>query len=80
MEIDPATGDLKQSVLLPNANPGMIDLVAAGRMVYALSPGTVGEGKANVVVVDVGGERIRQVQVFELGGVGSSAQGLAVLV
>ncbi|CAF9915808.1 MAG: hypothetical protein HETSPECPRED_002588 [Heterodermia speciosa] len=80
VEIDPATGDLKQSVLLPNANPGMIDLVAAGRMVYALSPGTVGEGKANVVVVDVGGERIRQVQVFELGGVGSSAQGLAVLV
>lgn len=81
VEIDPANGETKQSVTLPNNNPGMIDLVAAGKMVYALSPGKEVGGKAKVVVMDVGaGGKIKQVQNFEVKGVGSSAQGLTALL
>ncbi|KAL8788301.1 MAG: hypothetical protein Q9195_007357 [Heterodermia aff. obscurata] len=82
VEIDPVKGGVKQSVVLPNKNPGMIDLVATpAGMVYALSPGKGGgKGGAAVVVVDVGGGAIRQVQNFEVGGVGSSAQGLTALL
>ena len=78
VEIDPASGALKQSVNLPNANPGMIDLVAAGKMVYALSPGNANT-KAAVTVMDVSGKAIKQVQNFEPKGVSSSAQGLTFM-
>lgn len=86
VEIDPATGAIKQSVKLPNGNPGMIDLVASkAGMVYALAPGNGGMNgtstEAAVVVVDVRGGGIRQVQNFDVSGmgVGSSAMGLTAV-
>ena len=57
----------------------MVDLVASkAGLVYALSPGFPGfaNGTAAVVVVDVRGGGIRQVQDFVLSGVRSSAMGL----
>lgn len=80
VEIDPASGELKQNVKLPNNNPGMIDLVAVGKMVYALSPGGNGETKPAVVVMDVSGGEIKQVQNFEpMGGV-ATAVGLTFVL
>ncbi|KAK5651995.1 hypothetical protein OQA88_10898 [Cercophora sp. LCS_1] len=67
--------------LSANGDPGLIDLRAAGDFVYALSPGN-GTTQAAVTVVDVSGGRgtARQVQHFELGGVGGrNSMGMAVL-
>ena len=79
VEIDPGPGEIKHSVNLPNANPGMIDLVAAGKMVYALSPGN-GTTKAAVAVMDVSGGDIRQVQNFEVKGAGASSMGMTFVM
>ena len=79
VEIDPGSGEIKHSVSLPNANPGMIDLVAAGKMVYALSPGN-GTTKAAVVVMDVSGRDIKQVQNFEVKGAGASSMGMTFVM
>ena len=53
VEVDPASERILQSTSLPNANPGIVDLVAAEKMVYALSPGDGKKTKAAVAVVDV---------------------------
>lgn len=79
VEIDPSTGTTLQITTLPNKNPGMIDLVTAGRFLYALSPASPGRQGA-VVVVEVGSGAPRMVQNFESKVAGSAAQGMAILV
>ncbi|OIW33070.1 hypothetical protein CONLIGDRAFT_695437 [Coniochaeta ligniaria NRRL 30616] len=70
---------LGQIDLSSNGDPGLIDLRAAGNFVYALSPGN-GTTSPAVTVVDAIGAR--QVQHFQLQGLGvsKSAMGMAVLV
>jgi DNA-binding beta-propeller fold protein YncE len=70
---------LGQIDLSANGDPGLIDLRAAGRFVYALSPGN-GTSPAAVTVVDVMAKK--QVQHFMLQsvGAGKNAQGMAVLL
>lgn len=65
--------------LSANGDPGLIDLRAAGGFVYALSPGN-GTTLPAVTVLDARSKK--QVQHFQLKGVGASknAQGMAVLV
>jgi hypothetical protein len=67
--------------LSANGDPGLIDLKAAGRFVYALSPGN-GTTDAAVTVMDVSGGPGKAVmaQHFSLKalGVGKNAQGMAV--
>jgi hypothetical protein len=69
--------------LSASGDPGFIDMVAAGNFLYALSPGD-GTTQAAVTVLDVSGGTgtANMVQRFELGGlgVGTRAQGMAVLV
>ncbi|KAK1958878.1 hypothetical protein LY78DRAFT_707365 [Colletotrichum sublineola] len=64
--------------LSANGDPGLTDLKAAGKFVYALSPGN-GTTPAAITVVDAAAKK--QVQHFELDkfGVGKNAQGMAVL-
>lgn len=79
VEVDPANGNILQSTNLPNANPGMIDLVAAGMMVYALSPGDGKTTRCSVAALDVSFRPAKQVQNFEPKGAGKSSQGLTAL-
>ena len=79
MEVDPLTEDVKQITYLPNDAPGMIDLTAAGKLLYVLSPGN-GTTKPAVVVVDVSERPAKQVQLFEPEGVPKSAQGMAMIL
>lgn len=58
IEVDTATGELVATINSANGNPGMIDLVAAGNFIYALSPGN-NATKAAVAVFDVSGGRGR---------------------
>ncbi|KAJ4351132.1 uncharacterized protein N0V89_006471 [Didymosphaeria variabile] len=60
------------------ADPGLIDLKASGNFLYALSPGN-GTSQAAISVLNVKSKQL--VQHAELGaiGVGSTAQGMAVL-
>jgi hypothetical protein len=69
---------LSEIDLSANDDPGLIDLVAAGDFVYALSPGS-GATQAAVTVVDAVGKK--QVQHLQLESVGLSrtAQGMALL-
>ncbi|KAI0532188.1 hypothetical protein GGR58DRAFT_491110 [Xylaria digitata] len=64
--------------LSANGDPGLIDLRAAGHLVYALSPGN-GTAPAAVTVVDAVTKK--QVQHFQLQGInfGKNAQGMALL-
>ncbi|OAL55137.1 hypothetical protein IQ07DRAFT_499576 [Pyrenochaeta sp. DS3sAY3a] len=73
---------LGQLDLSANADPGLIDLKAAGNFIYALSPGN-GTTQAAVTVLDVCGGQgsLKQMQHFELKGLaGKNAQGMAVLL
>ena len=81
VEITPSTGAILKIVGLPNGNPGMQDMVASrAGFVYALAPRKDGEGgKAAVAVVDVRGGGIKQVQNFEVPGVGGAATGLTAV-
>ena len=79
VEVDPASGQIMQSTNLPNANPGMIDLVAGGKMVYALSPGNGTIGCA-VAVMDVSQRPAKLVQNFEPKGAGKSSQGMTAFM
>ncbi|KAI0443997.1 hypothetical protein F4803DRAFT_283302 [Xylaria telfairii] len=65
--------------LSTNGDPGLIDLRAAGNLVYALSPGN-GSTPAAITVVDAVTKK--QVQHFQLEGIdfGKRAQGMAILV
>ena len=68
--------------LSAGGDPGFIDIAAGGNFLYALSPGN-GTTEAAVTVLDVSGGpgSAKIVQRFGLGGlgVGSRAQGMAVL-
>ncbi|KIW45490.1 uncharacterized protein PV06_03877 [Exophiala oligosperma] len=72
---------LSTTDLSADGDPGLIDLVAAGNFIYALSPGN-GTTPAAVSVVDVSGGQgsAKLVQHFSLEsmGVGKNAQGMAV--
>ncbi|KAI3327361.1 hypothetical protein HD806DRAFT_520230 [Xylariaceae sp. AK1471] len=65
--------------LSANGDPGLIDLKAAGDLIYALSPGN-GTTPAAITVVDAVTKK--QVQHFQLQGmnVGRNAQGMAMLM
>ncbi|KAM0273144.1 hypothetical protein ACHAQH_008464 [Verticillium albo-atrum] len=65
--------------LSANGDPGLIDLRASGKFIYALSPGNE-TTQAAVTVVDAMSKK--QVQHFELGamGAGKNAMGMAVLI
>jgi hypothetical protein len=56
VEVDTQTGAIVSTFNSTNGNPGMIDLVAAGNFVYALSPGN-NSTKPAVAVFDVSGGR-----------------------
>lgn len=56
VEIDTATGQIVKDLESTNGNPGMIDLVIAGRFIYTLSPGNA-TTKTSVAVFDVSGGR-----------------------
>ncbi|KAL8942672.1 MAG: hypothetical protein Q9216_001526 [Gyalolechia sp. 2 TL-2023] len=79
VEIDPATGAVLQATDLNDGQPGLLDIVAAGKMVYALSPGN-GTTKATVVVMDVSARPARLVQSFEPEGGMRFSQGLTAFM
>ncbi|KAF2183559.1 hypothetical protein K469DRAFT_690015 [Zopfia rhizophila CBS 207.26] len=62
-----------------SADPGLIDLRAAGGFVYALSPGN-GTSEAAVSVVDAQSKQLVQHATLGKIGVGANAMGMAVLV
>lgn len=64
--------------LSANGDPGLIDLKAAGSMIYALSPGN---GTTNAAVTVVGAQSKQQVQHLDMSSLGldKNAQGMAVL-
>lgn len=80
IEIDVTTGAIIKELALANGNPGMIDLEAAGKFIYALSPGSA-NATSKVAVFDVSGGKgnAKAIQNFGLKGVGPRAQGMAVL-
>lgn len=80
VEADLANGTIISNITPPNENPGMIDLVAAGNHVYALSPGN-GTTPASVAVFDISGGpgTAEAVQNFAVNGADKSAQGIAFL-
>ena len=83
VEVDPASGDILQSTTIPNRNPGMIDLMSAGNMVYALAPGN-GNTPASVVVMQTAGKGtpVKTVQNADLtvSGAGTKSQGMAIML
>ena len=78
VEVDLQTGELVTDLQSQNGNPGMIDLQASGKMVYALAPGN-GTTPAAVTVFDVGGGRgsAKEVQNFVVSGADNRAMGMA---
>lgn len=77
-EVDLQTGALVADLQSQNGNPGMIDLQAAGGMVYALAPGN-GTTPAAVTVFDVSGGKgtAKEVQNFVVEGADNRAMGMA---
>ena len=63
---------------LSNGDPGLIDLKAGGRFVYALSPGNGTTASAVTVVDAFSGKQVQHFALSSLGA-GKSAQGMAVL-
>ncbi|KAM0809492.1 hypothetical protein AB5N19_09836 [Seiridium cardinale] len=70
---------ISQIDLNANGDPGLIDLKAAGRFIYALSPGN-GTTQAAVTVVDAISKRQVQHIQLEQAGLSKNAQGIAVLI
>lgn len=79
VEIDPRTGKILQVTPLANKNPGMVDIVSAGRFLYALSPASPGI-QGTVVVLEVGSGAARLVQTLGLNTAGIASQGLTISV
>lgn len=65
--------------LATNGDPGLIDLEAAGKFVYALSPGN-GTTPAAVTVVDVTSKAQVQHLQLKVAGLSKNAQGMALLL
>ncbi|KAK8098779.1 uncharacterized protein PG998_012020 [Apiospora kogelbergensis] len=63
--------------LSANGDPGLIDLMAGGNFIYALSPGN-GSTPTAITVVDA----IKKIQVqhFQIGSAGKNSMGLAMMV
>jgi hypothetical protein len=80
VEMDLTTGDIISDVDSGNNGQGMIDLMAAGQHVYALSPGN-GTVNGAVTVFDISGGpgSVRSVQNLVLPGITRFAEGMAVL-
>ncbi|KAK0112196.1 hypothetical protein ONS96_001448 [Cadophora gregata f. sp. sojae] len=77
VEIDPTSGSIVKNLASTNGNPGLIDVVSAGKFIYALSPGNATVGAA-VTVFDVSGGSgsTKEIQNFRLNGVTSSVMGM----
>lgn len=80
VELDLGTGAIVSDIDAGNNGQGMIDLVAVGRRIYALSPGN-GTVNAAVTVFDISGGRgsAKSIQNLEIPGIGRFAEGMAVL-
>lgn len=78
VEADLNNGSIISKAVPSNGNPGMIDLVAAGNKVYALSPGN-GTASASVAVFDVsaGPGKAKAIQNFAVDGADKNSQGMA---
>lgn len=79
-ELDQKTGDVLATQNVTNTNPGMTNVVAAGKFVYALSPGN-GTSRPAIVVFDASaGQRWAQhIENFEIPGqISAAAHGLGV--
>lgn len=63
--------------LSANGDPGLIDLMAGGNFIYALSPGN-GSTPTAITVVDA--IKKTQVQHFQIGSAGKNSMGLAMMV
>lgn len=76
VEIDPNDGSIVKQLELTNGNPGMIDLAAAGKFVYALSPAN----GTKVGVFDVSGGKgaVKEVQNFQVAAEGNSASSMGM--
>ncbi|KAI9680106.1 MAG: hypothetical protein M1817_005123 [Caeruleum heppii] len=79
-ELDQKDADVIAVQDVPNKNPGMIGVVAAGRFVYGLSPGNATARPAIAVFDAKDGQKwARHIQNYEIGGtVTPSCEGLAV--
>ena len=80
VELDLTTGAIVSDVDSGNNGQGMIDLMAAGQRIYALSPGN-GTVNGAVTVFDVSGGRgsVKSIQNLEIPGITRFAEGMAVL-
>ncbi|KAI4174643.1 MAG: hypothetical protein LQ343_002216 [Gyalolechia ehrenbergii] len=78
VEIDPASGAVRQSTDLNDGQPGLLDIVAGGKMVYALSPGN-GTTKSTIAVMDVSVRPAKLVQSFQPEMETKSSQGLTAV-
>lgn len=80
VEMDLTTGDIISNVDSGNNGQGMIDLMAAGQHVYALSPGN-GTVDGAVTVFDISGGpgSVKSVQNLVMPGITRFAEGMAVL-
>ncbi|KAH8672587.1 hypothetical protein BGZ60DRAFT_405186 [Tricladium varicosporioides] len=78
VEVNTMNGNIINTLVLQNGNQGMIDLVSAGKFIYALSPGNV-TVPAAVTVFDISGGSgtAKEIQNFKPTGVTGSAQGMA---
>ncbi|KAK6829411.1 hypothetical protein PG989_005815 [Apiospora arundinis] len=63
--------------LSANGDPGLIDLMAGGDFIYALSPGN-GSTPTAITVIDA--MKKTQVQHFQVGSAGKNSMGLAMMV
>jgi len=79
VEVDLTNGAIVSVTGSQNEGQGMLDMVAAGDKIYALSPGN-GSVPAAVTVFDVSGGRgsAKAVQNFVVAGADKNAQGMAV--
>jgi hypothetical protein len=80
VELDLTTGAIVSDVDSGNNGQGMIDLMAAGQRIYALSPGN-GTVNGAVTVFDISGGRgsVKSIQNLEIPGITRFAEGMAVL-
>ena len=80
VELDLTTGAIVSDIESGNNGQGMIDLMAAGQHIYALSPGN-GTVNGAVTVFDVSGGRgsVKPIQNLEIPGITRFAEGMATL-
>jgi hypothetical protein len=79
VEIDLTTGAIVNTVPCGNNGQGMIDMIATGERIYALSPGN-GTVDCAVTVFDISGGpgSAKSIQNLEIPGLGRFAEGMAL--